>query len=227
MIQFPVDSIPERYEIRKSAGILIQVYIMKHHQHTLSEDMYHRVYRLMNRGTDPRLIAAALDLPLRTILNVIARLRKSQSAESEIQRKPEEEKSIKGSSSFLDVYFLTKTRYTVLQLVGYCIREQAPVLEIELQKAQSSVWKTIALRMTDVIEIDEWTAKRLLEFCVMLKARERFVAILDPPPAIEEVIVVQTGFEGKVPIFGTEHAFEEEAFSRRASSSQDRTRHTR
>ena len=100
---------------------------MKHHQHTLSEDMYHRVYRLMNRGTDPRLIAAALDLPLRTILNVIARLRKSQSAESEIQRKPEEEKSIKGSSSFLDVYFLTKTRYTVLQLVGYCIREQAPV----------------------------------------------------------------------------------------------------
>ena len=113
-----------------------------------------------------------------------------------------------------------------MQLVGYCTREQAPVLEIELQKAQSSSWKTIALRMTDVTELDEWTVKRLIEFCVALKARERFVAILDPSPAIEAVIA-QAGFEGKVPIFGTEHAFEEEAFSRRALSSQDRARHSR
>jgi anti-anti-sigma regulatory factor len=199
---------------------------MKHQKHTLSEDMYHRVYRLMNRDTDPRLIAAALDLPLRTVLNVIARLRKNQLVDPVFQRKPAEEKNKTGSGSFLDVYFLTKTRYTVLQLVGYCIREQAPALETELEKALASTWKTIAIRMTDVTAIDEWTAQRLLEFCVTLKAHERFVAILDPSPAIEQVIV-QAGIEEKVPIFGTEHAFEEEAFSRRASTTQEHTRHTR
>jgi anti-anti-sigma regulatory factor len=199
---------------------------MKPQKHTLSEEMYHRVYRLMNRDTDPRLIAAALDLPLRTVLNVIARLRKNQLAEPVVHGKPAEEKNKTGSGSFLDVYFLTKTRYTVLQLVGHCTREQAPVLEIELHKAQSSSWKTIAVRMTDVTAMDEWTAQRLLEFCVTLKARERFVAILDPSSAIEQVIV-RAGIEGKVPIFGTEHAFEEEAFSRRESASQEHTRHTR
>jgi anti-anti-sigma regulatory factor len=187
--------------------------------------MYHRVYRLMNRDTDPRLIAAALDLPLRTVLNVIARLRKNQRAEPVVLGKPAEEKNTTGSGSFLDVYSLTKTRYTVLQLVGYCTREQAPALETELKKAQNSTWKTIAIRMTDVTAIDEWTAKRLLEFCVTLKAHERFIAILDPSPAIEQVIV-KAGIEEKVPIFGTEHAFEEEAFSHRAPANQEHTRHT-
>jgi anti-anti-sigma regulatory factor len=223
MVQFPKNDIRERYTTQTIAGLLIQSYIMKHRQHTISEDMYHRVYRLMNRGTDPRLIAAALDLPLRTILNVISRLRKNQSTEPEVQEKSEREKGKKGSGSFLDVYFLTKTRYTVMQLVGYCTKEQEPVLETELQKAQTSSWKTIAIRMTDVTAMDDLTAKRLLEFCVSIKARERFIAILDPSPPIEEVILL-AGFEGKVSIFGTEHAFEEEAFSRRASSNHDHLR---
>jgi hypothetical protein len=90
MVQFPKNDIRERYTTQTIAGLLIQSYIMKHRQHTISEDMYHRVYRLMNRGTDPRLIAAALDLPLRTILNVISRLRKNQSTEPEkkVKRAP-------------------------------------------------------------------------------------------------------------------------------------------
>jgi anti-anti-sigma regulatory factor len=199
---------------------------MKPPKHILSEDMYHRVYRLMNRDTDPRLIAAALDLPLRTVLNVIARLRKNQLVEPVVPGKLAEEKNKTATGSFLDIYFLTKTRYTVLQLVGHCIREQAPVLEIELHKAQSSAWKTIAVRMTDVIAMDEWCVKRLIEFCATLKAHERYVAILDPSPVIEQVIV-QAGIEGKIPVFGTEHAFEEVAFSSRVSGAQEHTRHTR
>jgi anti-anti-sigma regulatory factor len=196
---------------------------MKHKSAILSEDMYHRVYRLMNRDTDPRLIAAALHLPLRTVLNIIARLKRSKPHEAFPSPAAELEIEEQGSGSFLDVYFLAKTRYAILQLVGYCTREMATVLETELLKVQTSVWKAIAIRMTDVNELDEWTAKRLLDFCTALKARERYVAILDPAPAIETVIA-RAGFEGAVPIFGTERAFEEEAFARRGSQNQVRSR---
>jgi anti-anti-sigma regulatory factor len=196
---------------------------MTHHPHIVSEDMYHRVYRLMNRDTDPRLIAAALHLPLRTVLNVIARLKRTEQSEPSSPGKAAAQTNLPALNSFLDIYFLAKTRYAILQLVGYCTREQAPVLEIELHKVQTSVWKAIAVKLADVTAMDEWIGRRLLEFCSALKARERFVALLDPSPAIEPTIA-RVGFEGKVPIFGTERAFEDEAFSRRGSTTREHSR---
>lgn len=185
--------------------------------------MYHRVYRLMNRDTDPRLIAAALHLPLRTVLNVISRLKKTHSSETAAQPEDAARRESGEEASFLDVYFLAKTRFAILQLVGHCTREQAPVLETELHKVQTSQWKAIALRMTDVTALDEGTAKKLLDFCLALKARERFIALLDPAPEIEPVLV-RAGFEGTIPIFGTERAFEEDAFSRRGSQAHSGAR---
>ncbi|MBN2036651.1 MAG: STAS domain-containing protein [Chitinispirillaceae bacterium] len=200
---------------------------MKHFQHTVSEDMYHRVYRLMKRDTDPRLIAAALNLPLRTVLNVLARLKKHDlEGAAEATGCKSEKKKRAGQTSFLDVYFLAKTRYAILQLVGHCTREQGSILEAELHKAQTSAWKAIAIRMSDVTALDEWAAHQLLDFCLALKARERFVALLDPPAPIEPAIM-QYGLEQKVQVFGTVHAFEEEAFVRKAPTSHQRSRRNR
>jgi anti-anti-sigma factor len=196
---------------------------MKQHLHTVSEEMYHRVYRLMKRDTDPRLIAAALHLPLRTVLNVIARLKKNQGAHVLFDLLPGKETTGAGGSSFLDVYFLAKTRYAILQLVGFVTKEHKETLESELQKVRESAWKAIGIRLTDVTMIDETGANALLDLCESMKQRERFMAILDPSETIERQIEA-FGFEKKFPVFGTERAFEESAFSRRASTSQKRTR---
>jgi anti-anti-sigma regulatory factor len=189
--------------------------------------MYHRVYRLMKRDTDPRLIAAALNLPLRTILNVLARLKKHQLTDSfkdDVHRRSKKDST--GHASFLDVYFLAKTRYAILQLVGHCTREQGPILEMELHKAQATSWKAIAVRMSDVTALDEWAARQLLGFCLALKGRERFVALLDPPAPIEPAIT-SYGLEERVRVFGTERAFEEEAFARKSDASQQRSKRGR
>jgi anti-anti-sigma factor len=195
---------------------------MKHLPQTVSEDMYHRVYRLMKRDIDSRLIAAALSLPLRTVLNVIARLKKNEAMDSGTGQSVSLHKKVSNRQLFLDIYFLAKTRYALLQLVGYLVKEQAETLELELQKVQSSVWKAVAVKMSDVAAMDETGARLLLRFCESLRQRERFVAILDPSPEIEQSIT-RYGFEEKIPIFGTEHAFEEKAFLRKTVSSQ-RTR---
>ncbi|MBN1130317.1 MAG: anti-sigma factor antagonist [Chitinispirillaceae bacterium] len=197
---------------------------MKHHQHAVSEDMYHRVYRLMIRDTDPRLIAAALHLPLRTVLNVTARLKKNQGAG--VLFEPLAIKDLKKAviASFLDVYFLAKTRYAILQLVGCVTKDHADTLESELQKVRESAWKAIAIRLTDVTAMDDTGARQLIDLCETMKERERFVAFLDPSPDIEQQID-RVGFEKTIPIFGTERAFEDGAFSRRRAASQKRVRH--
>jgi anti-anti-sigma regulatory factor len=197
---------------------------MMHHQHTVSEDMYHRVYRLMMRDTDPRLIAAALHLPLRTVLNVIGRLKKNQLIEPGAGRSSTADAGNTGPASFLDIYFLAKTRYGLLQLVGCIVKEHAGALEKELQNVRESAWKAVAIRLTDVTVMDETGASLLLDLCETLKLRERFIALLDPSPEIEQSIA-RYGFGEKVPVFGTERAFEEEAFSRRGTATQKHVRH--
>jgi anti-anti-sigma regulatory factor len=196
---------------------------MKQQQHTVSEEMYHRVYRLMKRDTDPRLIAAALHLPLRTVLNVIARLKKNQGKLVMFDILPGKEVKDAGSTSFLDVYFLAKTRYAILQLVGFVTKEHKDTLELELQKVRESAWKAIGIRLTDVNMIDETGANALIDLCELMKQRDRFMAILDPAGNIERQIE-EFGFEKKFPIFGTERAFEESAFSRHAATSQKHNR---
>jgi ABC-type transporter Mla MlaB component len=190
---------------------------MKNLLHTISEDMYHRVYRLMRRDIDSRLIASALNLPLRTVLNVIARLKKNELADQQSPLLPagEEKKSI-SAATFLDVYCLTKTRYSMLQLVGHLVKEEMQILEQELQKVETSVWKAVAIRMSDVVELDAACARLLLDFFTRMTSHERFVAILDPPARIEKQLI-EFKIEGKVPIFGTERTFEEHAFPRKAA----------
>lgn len=96
----------------------------------LSEEMYHRLYRMIKRELDPRVISNALNIPLRTVQNVIARM-------SQIKfDTPVENSSDKHlSDKFLDVYFLPKTRYAILQLVGMIINDTSKTLQDELEKS--------------------------------------------------------------------------------------------
>jgi anti-anti-sigma regulatory factor len=178
----------------------------------LSENIYHRVYQLVKRNIDLRVIATTLNLPLRSVLNVIARIEKSGlnekkgfSSLAEVPGKPPK-------LPFLDVYFVPRNRYAVLQLVGFVIQETKTKIEAELLVVKLSPWKTIAIQLTEVMAMDETGAQLLLAFCAEMKLRDRFTAILDPPMELE-VTLAKFQFEKSVPIFGTKWAFEEEALN--------------
>jgi ABC-type transporter Mla MlaB component len=192
--------------------------------HTSSEEIYHRVYRLMKRNTAPPLIAAALNLPLRVVLNVISRLEKKP----ELGVDEETDPSAAGTHDaetvhFFNAYFITKARYGILQLAGHLVLGKKALIEEELQKAQSSVCKAFAIKMTEVVGIDETGAALLLAFCETMLARERFVALLDPPIAIEPLLAT-FHIEGKIPIFGTLGAFESGALSYKPGSASSKSK---
>ena len=187
----------------------------------LSEEMYHRLYRLAKRQVSPKLIAAALNIPVRTVQTVLNRMeqgRNDLSSEKiiEIINDPEE-KSL-ATESFLDIYFYPKTRYAVLELVGILDSETFEKFNAELQRVTASSWKAVALKFTDVSVIDELSSKQILSFSKDLLAHGRYVAILDPAPAIEPLLI-EFGLDPAIPIFGTERAFDDKALSLKKSAS--------
>ena len=143
----------------------------------VSEDMYRRVYRLMKQRFEPPLIAAAVNLPLSTILNVINRLeRKPELAGSESEGVPRPSAARDASTEmFLDVYYLTKSRYTIVQFVGHITAKSKDIFEQEAHKIKTSVWKSIALQLTDVTMLDETGIILLIDLCKDLQSRERYV----------------------------------------------------
>ncbi len=177
-----------------------------------ADEIYHRIYRLIKRKIPPRTIAATLDLPLRAVLGVISRLEKTEAlCQCGNHRRNEDNE---GGLDFLDIYFYPKTRYAVLYLVGYLSKKNIPLLQTELSKLLSSKWKAIALRMSDIRLLCEDAVKLLISNKEEFDALGKFFAILDPSPEIEPVIT-GSKIESVIDIFGTEHAFEEAAFSRK------------
>ena len=69
----------------------------------------------------------------------------------------------------------------------------------------------LALRMADVRAVDAMAIDALLSLNNEFKKNRRYMAILDPSPGLEPVFK-QHDLDEKIPIFGTERAFEESAF---------------
>jgi anti-anti-sigma regulatory factor len=183
-----------------------------------SEEMYHRVYRLIKRKLNPHTIAATLHLPLRTILGVINRIERNESPDdpttaSTIDAKLEP----KQTQEFLDIYFYPKTRYAIVDLVGVLTDSCCNQLIGEFEKAFTSSWKAIAIRMSDVVSISKSIIDIIIENKEKFTAAGRFLAILDPSPEIEQTLV-DFNIETILPVFGTESAFEDAAFTKKGKT---------
>ena len=128
----------------------------------LSESFYHRVYQLVKRNIGLRVIAATLNVPLRSVLNVIARIEKSGLDEKKVVRSPDEIPLKQQKNAFLDAYFIPRNRYAVLQLVGFIVKEMKAKIEAELLIVKLSSWKIIAIQLTEITSMDETGAQLLL-----------------------------------------------------------------
>lgn len=188
---------------------------MANKQPELSEEMYKRIYRLIKREIDPRIIANTLNIPLRTIEAIITRLEKNST--NDYTNEPLDNTGSRGTDKgFLDIYLYTKTRYAIIQLVGTLITDYLESFSNELEKAHNSTFKAFAIRMSDVTSIDETAGKLLLNSYEKFQSLHRFMAILDPSPDIDRSLTL-FHIDSTIPVFGTERAFEDAAFTRKTT----------
>jgi anti-anti-sigma regulatory factor len=185
----------------------------------LSQEMYTRIYRLYKRNINTQIIATTLNIPLRTVQSVISRFESSGVTEN---AEPDDlsindDSTIEKNATFLDIYTYPKTRYAIIEFVGLLTDNYTETVSKELQKALSSNWKAIGLKMNHVRSMDKSIADIILSYHQKCSSVAKFFAILDPSPQIEPQLR-QFNIENVIPIFGTERAFEDNAFSKRMSN---------
>jgi anti-anti-sigma factor len=179
----------------------------------LPNEIYHRLYWYAKRNMAPLRIAAALNLPLKTVNNFIGRFRTDHAIADPTV--PDAATNTQTDSAdltdFLDIFIFSKTRHSVIDISGSLDKKNSGKLTELLLRTKTSHRNPLALKMTDILYIDESGAKTILDLFEEFKLLGRYFAILDPSAAIEPALK-QYGVDGMVPIFGTEIAFEEHAF---------------
>jgi anti-anti-sigma factor len=183
----------------------------------LSQDIYHRIYWYAKRKVDPLLIAHTLNLPVKTVENIVEKLaanKQLQSLHKTSAKSNEPDLPIAeviDNEHFLDVFIFAKTRHLVLDISGSLDRHNLQKLSDEVTKLKSSELRAIAIKLTDIKMIDEDGFAALLSMHLEFKKMGKFTAILDPSP-VADAFLQRTGNDKKIHIFGTESAFEAKAF---------------
>jgi anti-anti-sigma regulatory factor len=187
---------------------------MHHKASQLPQETYHRLYWYVQRKVDPHKIAAALNLPVKTVLHLMERL-KQDTGDSAHESKMSEVSAVPAATKdapFLDMFVFSKTRYTIIDLNGFICKETVQKLKEEVNKIAGVGWLPLALRMADAQHVDALGIDALLLLYGEFKKNRRYMAILDPSPDLEPIFK-HYDIEAKIPIFGTERAFEDHAFS--------------
>lgn len=177
----------------------------------VSIELYHRIYRLLRKGADCMRIAAAVELPLKTVQNIVARFKDSSSIDinAEAAAGPHAQKV---DSVPCEAIVFSKGRYALVDLTGQLVNNRLSSVLAEFGKLLNSEFKAFALRMKNVTAIDAEGFKAFLSFYEQCSAKQLYVAILDPSEIFESVLKEHQG-ELTIPIFGTESTFEKNAFA--------------
>ncbi|NLP03169.1 MAG: hypothetical protein GX089_11785 [Fibrobacter sp.] len=184
---------------------------MSSRHNEFSDEIYHRLYRMIKKKVDPHCIAATLHLPLKTVITVSTRINKTGKSPDHKPRNASVKEKPAPETGFLDAYIYSKTRFAVLQLVGTLNQKTIGYLDKELDKIYVGHWKAIAVKMTDIVAIDEAASQNLLLYNKKFTEGNKFFAILDPSSTVEPLLL-KYNLEDFIPIFGTERAFEDAAF---------------
>jgi anti-anti-sigma regulatory factor len=176
----------------------------------LSIDIYHRIYRLVVKRATPEQIAYTLNLPVPIVRNVVRHFNGYSKKAKEIKKEHPIQFEIDDQKSYLDIYILSRLKFSILDLNGMIVENHCTVLQIEFDKILKSDLKAVALLMSNVKDIDETGLATILSFHKVYLKKGRYTAILDPAPKIEEFFI-QKEIEQNIDIYGTEKAFEDKA----------------
>jgi anti-anti-sigma regulatory factor len=194
---------------------------MTHKSYHVSQETYHRIYWFAKRNVAAEVIAHTLKLPLKTVQHIIERFSSTDHADP-VHHTPEpiipaqQNNPADGSASgsdedFLDVFLFIKTRYAIMDISGMVTKKNIYKLNTEIHKLENSDLKAVALRLTDVKDIDSEGLSAIVALHGTFKKAGRYTAILDPSPMADDFIL-SLGVEKKIPVYGTETAFEAHAF---------------
>jgi anti-anti-sigma regulatory factor len=187
---------------------------MSHHSSQLPQDVYHRLYWYVKRNVAPHRIAAALNLPLKTVFNLVYRLKADSFPEHDALSRPPDAIQVSTadtSGDFLDIFLFSKTRYSVIDISGSLCGAHAEKLATEVDSLTQADRKPLALKMTDIVAMDEPGANAIIALHKKFSSNGRYFAILDPSAVIDPLFK-QYHIDEKIPVFGTELAFEQHAF---------------
>ena len=192
---------------------------MTHKSSHLPQETYHRIYWYAKRNVDQGIIAHTLQLPLKTVEHIVERFMNADRtiAEKHGSRSPAHvtnavfEHTRPSDEDFLDIFMFVKTRYAVMDMSGMVTKKNIDKLAAELNKMESSELKAVAISLADVKQIDDDGLGALIALHDKFNKTGRFIAILDPSPAADAFILAK-GADTKIPVFGTETAFESHAF---------------
>jgi anti-anti-sigma regulatory factor len=190
---------------------------MHHKASQVPQETYHRLYWYAQRNVDPHKIAATLNLSLKTVQHLLDRLKSEKTgptagvAKSEPDE-PDNTLAASNSAPFLDLFVFSKTRYTIIDLNGCVCKETVEKFKDEIIKIAGAGWIPLALRMADALHVDASGIEAIFSLFGDFKKNGRYLAILDPSPGLEPIFK-HYDIESKIPIFGTERAFEDHAFS--------------
>lgn len=187
-------------------------------QSELSEEMYRRLYRLIKRNVDLRVIANTLNIPLRTVESIKSRFEKTSGNEFVPSQDNEETER---DNSYLDIYTYPKTRYAILQIVGTLNAEHLAQFKDEIEKAYNTSFKALAIRMSDLTDIDQAAIDLIVQFHEKFQNYGKFLAILDPSEPVETKLI-EMKIDKIIQVFGTERAFEDAAFLRKSTTATKR-----
>ena len=177
----------------------------------VSIDMYHRIYRLAVRKVPADQIAITLDLPINTVRSIIEQFfSHNKTTPNEKAVSASKKDTSPSRQSYLDIYVLQRLRISVVDINGMVTENHKDVIESELNKILNSDLRLVALLMANVKAIDETGFSSLLTFHEQFTAKGRYSAILDPSRATE-AFIEKNELESKIPVFGTEKTFEENA----------------
>lgn len=182
----------------------------------LPVDIYHRIYRLAARKIPIERIAVTLNLPFSTVRRVVDYLfspstKGPSDRENGIKPSLSEHKDPLEKQPYLDIYLTQRLRYVVVDLNGMVIEIFKEMLQTEFAKILSSDRKAAGVLLSNVKAIDDTGFSTITSFYDSFIAKGRYCALLDPSKEIEEFISANVA-DKKIPIFGTEKAFEEDAF---------------
>jgi anti-anti-sigma regulatory factor len=190
----------------------------------ISPELYHRIYRLAQRKVDPHLIAATVNMSYRSVQNILEKIKRSLHTHpsSHGSGSGHVEIEIGDENVSFSAMIVPKMRYSVIDFAGPLTEDTLKELKAELQEVASSEWKVVAMKLTDVTEMDDTAIETLLDFHKDFTGKGRFMAILDPSPSLEPLIQ-KHNLEKKISIFGTERAFEDKAFSSKVQWNKKKT----
>jgi anti-anti-sigma regulatory factor len=198
---------------------------MTHKSSHLSQEIYHRIYWYAKRNVDLHVIAHTLQLPFKTVEHIVGRFFSTDrmisgkhgsepysdvSADTDATRAVfEHSRSV--DEDFLDIFMFMKTRYAVMDVSGMVTKKNINKLAAELEKLEDSDLKAVAISLADVKQVDKDGLGALISLYEKFSKAGRVIAILDPSPAADAFILA-CGADKKIPVFGTETAFESHAF---------------